>query len=119
MALPARVVAESARAGIERCDQHKVGGKVGGSHRAADRDRAIFERLAQHFEGGAVELGQFVEEEDAIMGEADLAGRGRRAAADEAGVADRVVRRAEGATNHQRPSRREHAHRAVDATRFD
>jgi len=32
--------------------------------------------LAQDFEGVAVELGQFVEEEDAMVGEADLTGLG-------------------------------------------
>ena len=51
------------------------------------------QRLAQHFQAAAMELGQLVEEQHAVVGQADLA-RGRRAAAaDHAGVADGVVRR--------------------------
>ena len=37
-------------------------------------DVAIFERLAQHFEGGTAKLGQFVEKKNSVVGETDLAG---------------------------------------------
>ena len=56
---------------------------------------AVFEGLAQHFEDVAPELGELVEEEDAVVGQGDLAGPRDCAAAGEAGVGDGVVRRAE------------------------
>ena len=57
--------------------------------------RAFLERLAQHFEHVAAELEHLVEKQHAVMGEADFAGPRLRAAADERGVGDGVVRRAE------------------------
>ncbi len=49
----------------------------------------------------------------------DFAGRGRAAAADQAGVADRVVRRAKRPRGQQRLAGFQQAHRGVDARRFD
>ncbi len=51
-------------------------GKGDAAGGAGDGDFAVFQRLAHDFEGGAFELGEFVEKEDAVMGEADFAGRG-------------------------------------------
>ena len=74
----------------------KLAGNVVLDQRRRDRDRAVFQRLAQHFERAAVELGQFVEKQHAVVRQADFAGRGDRAAADQPGVADRVMRRRNG-----------------------
>ena len=49
----------------------------------ATTTRAVFERLAQDFERAAVELRQLVEEQHAVVGEADLAGPRHAAAADQ------------------------------------
>jgi hypothetical protein len=57
----------------------------------------ILQRLAQPFQRPRAELGQFVQKEHPPVGQADLAGAGPRAAADQPGVADRMVGRAEGA----------------------
>ena len=57
---------------------------------------AFLERLPQHLEDVAAELEHLVEEQDAMVREAHLAGTRVRAAADERGVGDGVVRRAEG-----------------------
>ena len=73
----------------------KLAGNVVLDRARRDRHRAVFQRLAQHFQRAAIELGQLVEKQHAVVRQADLAGRGRRAAADQAGVADRVVRRAD------------------------
>ena len=81
---------------------------------AADGHLAVFERLAQDFERGAFELRQFVEEEHAVVREADLARLGIGAAADESGVADRVVRRAEGPPAEERRIRRKQSEHGVD-----
>ncbi len=56
---------------------------------------AFFQRLAQHFQHVPAELRHLVEEEHAVMGEADLARARLRAAADECDVRDGVVRGAE------------------------
>ena len=56
--------------------------------------RPFLERLAQHFEHVPAELEHLVEEQHAVMGEADLARPRLRSAADQRGVRDRVVRRA-------------------------
>src|SRR5271157_5981741 len=56
---------------------------------------------AGNLQGLAVELGHLVEEQDALMGQADLVGLGRGAATDQARVADRVVRRSEWTDRHQ------------------
>ncbi len=49
-----------------------------------------------------MELGQFVEEKNAVVRQADLAGCGGIAAADHAGIADGVVRIAEWPRRQQR-----------------
>ena len=61
-----------------------------------DRDLAILERLAQRIEHARVELGQFVEEQHAIVGERDLAGPGAHAAAGQRCHAGGMVRRRNG-----------------------
>ena len=46
--------------------------------RAADRDVPLLERLAQHLKRLAVELRHLVQKQDALVGQADLAGLRRR-----------------------------------------
>ena len=60
----------------------EVGREGRAIHRPADGDLAFLQRLAEHFERLAVELGHLVEEEHALVSQADLAGLGRAAAAD-------------------------------------
>jgi hypothetical protein len=85
----------AAAAGIHRRNQHearRVGDAMIG---AGDRDRAILERLAQRVEHARLELGQFVEEQHAMMGKRDLAGSCTDAAAGEGRHARRMMRAAE------------------------
>ena len=86
----------AAGAGVHRGHQLEAGGHAEGPPVAGDGHGALFERLAQHLEGRPAELRQLVEEEDAVVGEAHLAGAGPRAAADEGHLARRVVRAPEG-----------------------
>src|SRR5438874_10740546 len=91
-ALARRVVPESARTRIHRGGEHE-GGREGERHRgAADSHPLIFERLAQDFENAPVEFRQLVEEEHAVVRERNFAGARYGPAADESGVAYRVVR---------------------------
>ena len=78
-----------------------------------DRDPAVLDRLAQVLEDLALELGQLVEEEEPVVGQADLARLGHEAAADETGVRDRVMGRAEG-PGADRPLPGQQPGRAVD-----
>ena len=100
-ALLARVAVVAAGTGVHRAEQHESGGKGRRPLGAADGDDFVFHGLAQNFEGALAELGELVEEEDAAVGEADLAGSGPAPAADEAGVRDGVVGRAEGPRAYQ------------------
>ena len=59
--------------------------------RPRHHDLARFQRLAQGFEDGAGKLGQFVHEQHAVMGEADLSGLGPSAAAHDGGHGRGVV----------------------------
>ena len=68
---------------------------------AGDGDHAVLEGLAEDFEDVAGELGELVEEEEAVVGEGDFAGARDHASADEAGVGYGVVGGAEGAVGDE------------------
>src|SRR6185295_9666660 len=80
------------RAGVGSGDEEEGGGEVEGAVDAVDGDSSILERLAQPLDRGARELGELIEEQHAVVGERDLAGARRRAAADQRGRRDRVMR---------------------------
>ena len=58
-------------------------------------DAALLERLTQHLEHAAIEFRHLVEEQHAVVRQADLARPRRAAAADQRDVGDGVMRRAE------------------------
>ena len=88
--------------GVHGGDEHEAGGE-GEAHRGAtDGDLAVLEGLAQHLEDILLELGKLVEEEDAVVGEGDLARFGDGAAADQTGIGDGVVGGTKGAGGDQR-----------------
>jgi hypothetical protein len=78
----ARVGAIAAGTGIHGGDEDEVGGESRAAAGPADGHLAFLERLVQNLERLAIELGHFVEEEDALVGHADFARLGRAAAAD-------------------------------------
>jgi len=80
-----------AGAGIHGGDEHEAGriGQADGG--PGDGDAVVLERLAQGLDDVVAELGKFVEEEDAVVGQGDFAGPGVRAAADQPGVRDGVL----------------------------
>ena len=65
--------------------------KVGLACRPRDCDAPGFEGLAQGFERRPGELGQLVEKEHAVMGEADFTGIWKCAAAKQTDIADGVM----------------------------
>ena len=113
------VAVEAAGTGVHGGHEHEVGGEGEGAGGAADGDDFVFEGLAQAFEVFGTELGQLVEEEDAAVGEADLAGAGHGSAADQAGVADGVMGGAERAGADEGAGAVELAGDRVDAGDFE
>src|SRR5437868_3555534 len=76
-----QVAEVTARTRIHRGDEHEFRGKSNAARGAGDSNLAILERLPHDFEGGTLELREFIEKEDAVMGQADFTrGRDRGAA---------------------------------------
>ena len=73
----ARVAQEAARAGVHGGDQLELGRVADGAPGPGEDHVPLLERLAERLEHVAPELGQLVEEEDAPVGERDLAGARR------------------------------------------
>jgi hypothetical protein len=120
-AAAARGVPEvAAGAGVHGGHQAEGGRQPGSVADARQLEVPDFEGLAQGFEDLALPFGQLVQEQHAAMGQADLAGHQRRAAAHQPRVAGGVVGGAEGAFLGQPrgpgPEGRAHA-RDLDALR--
>jgi len=82
-------------------DEREAGGVGVGGRGVGEGDEAVLQGLAEGFEGIAAELGQLVQEEDAVVGEADLSRAAEAAAADEAGIGDGVMGGAEGTASEK------------------
>ncbi len=113
------VVVVAAGAGVHCRHEHKGCGIFGGHLGAADGDAALLHRLSQHFEHAAFEFGQLVEEEHAVVGQADFAGLRIGTAAHEGDVRYGVVRGAEGSHGNQRVFFAHLACHAVDLGCFE
>ena len=94
----------AAFAGVHGGDELEAAGISGTSCGSADRDAAVLEGLAQHFEALAGELGQFIEEEDAAVGQTALAGAELRPAARQRSRTGRVVGAAERPCRYEAPA---------------
>ena len=90
---------------IHCCDQHHAGGECYASHGAGNGYVLIFQRLTQDLQHIAVKFRQFIQEQHPAVRQADLAGGRVRAAPQQTGIRDRVVRRTEGAPPDQRAAR--------------
>src|SRR5581483_2940288 len=108
------VAAPAARAEVHRREELEPGRVDRPPLGAGDADDAVLDRLAERLERLAVELRELVEEEDAAVGEADLAGERGAAAADERGHRRAVVRGAERRVADQRVIGREQPRDRVD-----
>ena len=97
-----------------RADEHEIRGEGQAALGAADRDDFVFQGLPEYFQSMLPELRHFVQEEDAAVRQADLAGPRPLPAADEARVRDGVMRRAEGPVADQRDVAGQHAGDGVD-----
>ncbi len=89
----------TARAGVHRRHQLEACRKPYLVPRTGDHDLARLQRLAQHFKHAALELGQLIEKQHAMVGQGNLPGLRPAAAADQRrargrvmGVAERALR---------------------------
>jgi hypothetical protein len=85
-----------ARTGVHGRHQHEAGRKIHRGRGPGHRDLARFQGLAQHLQHAFFELGQLVQKQHPVVGQAHLAGPGHAAAADHPGIGDGVMGRAEG-----------------------
>ena len=90
------VAVVAALAGVHGGYQLEPAGVGGAASGAADRDLAVFQRLAEHFEALAGKLRQLVQKQDAAVSQTALAGAEIGPAASQRSGTGRVVRAAEG-----------------------
>ena len=108
-----------ARTRVHGPHQEEAGGKALGAPDPGHQHRPVLQRLAQSLQGVAPELGELVQEEHAVVGQADLTGAQRDPAAHQPRVAHRVVGCPEGTAREQRPPRRKAAGHRVDPRRLE
>lgn len=94
-AAPVGVSVVAAGAGVHGRHELEAGRKLGPPGRPRDGDVAALEGLAQGLEHALLELGQLVQEQHPVVGQADLAGARRAAAAHQGRRGRGVVRRAQ------------------------
>src|ERR1019366_3612844 len=119
MAFAGTVIVEAAGAGIHRGREHKARGKSQRHGGACDANGAIFERLAHDIENIARKFREFIEEENSVMSERNLAGAGNCSAADETRVGNRVMGSAEWAEADQSGVCIEHSSNTVNLGSFE
>src|SRR5499427_10682698 len=90
-----RLAGAAAAAGVHGGNQHETRGIGHAMVRSRDRDLPDLERLTQRIEHLRLELGQLVDEEDAVMRERDFARPRAQSAADQRRHAGGMMRRAE------------------------
>lgn len=93
-ALLNRVAEKAAGAGVHGGYQHEIGGKGEGALGPADGDGFILQRLAEHLQDPAAELGEFIQEKDSPVGKGNFPRLRPGSPADQSGMGDGVVRRA-------------------------
>ena len=96
-----RVTIVTARTWVHACYKHEGARIIDGVFGSADVDVAVFQRLAQNFQGGFVELWQFVTEEHAIMGKRYFSGLWRGSSTYQCYLRDGTVRRSERALGNE------------------
>ncbi len=115
----AGIAVETAGARVAGAHQQGPRREARAHHRPGHVDATLLQRLPQRVEGRRGEGADLVEEQHAVMGEADLPGPREAPPADQPGGGDRVVGRAEGAPHDERAPGVEQAGDRVDARDLD
>ena len=58
---------------VHRRDQHEICGEGRGGAGSRDVYHAVFQRLPENLKGASRELGEFIQEQNPVVGQADLA----------------------------------------------
>ena len=119
MAFPGWIAEVSAGTGIHRGGQHESRRKRNRDGSARNGHRAIFERLAHHFQHVALKFGKLVKKQDTIMAEGDFPRTRDRATTDRSGIADRVMWRAKRPGSDQAAAVFQDTGDTVNACRLD
>jgi hypothetical protein len=104
----------AAGTGVHRADQHEPRGKRRRPRGPRDSDDPFLQRLTEDFEDVSAEFGHLVEEQHAVVGEADLARPRQRPAADQGDIRHGVVRRAERPRRDETAARGEQSRNRMD-----
>ncbi|GBE28988.1 hypothetical protein BMS3Bbin03_02946 [bacterium BMS3Bbin03] len=94
-ALVAGIGQIAAGTGIHRRRQHKIGRVGNGQCRPGNGDLSVFQRLPHHFQHIFLEFRQFIQKQNAVVRQAHFTRMGNLSAADQPGIADGVMGRAE------------------------
>ncbi len=89
----------AARTGVHGGNEHEIGGVGDVLVGARNGDRTVFEGLAEGFENRAGVFGDFVKEENTVMGKGNFTRGDMSTTTDDGDGAGRVMRCAEGALN--------------------
>ena len=108
----------AAEGGVHRGDEHESGGEFDRAVDAGDGDLAAFEGLAEHLQNISAELGEFVEEENSVVGHRAFTGSRDGSATDEGLGGCAVVRGADRPLVEEGYAVGQHAHRGIDAGGF-
>ena len=115
---PFRVPVVAAGTGVHGSHQHKRTGIGNRSRRTGDGNFAILQRLPHDLQCPVVELCQFVQKQQSVMGKGNLPRTGHCPAAHQSGSGNGVVRRTERAACHQRVFAVQQAGNGIDLRGF-
>ena len=113
-----RISVPAAFAGVHGTDHHefrRIGHRGGGT---GNGDLAVFQRLAHHVQGIFPEFRHFIQEQNTFMGHGNFTGAGIAAAACQACIGHRMMRRTEGPRGNQRFFRSQKTHHRINLASF-
>ncbi len=119
MAISTRIASIPAGAGVQGGNEHEVGRERRGIQCSGDRNDSILEWLPKHFQRSTIELGQFIQKQNAIVSHADFARCWNAPTANKSRFTDRVMGTAKRTLGHQRLTRPKPTKRAIDSSRLD
>ncbi len=108
----------TAGAGVHGCDQHEASRVGEGGRCTGDGHPFLFQGLTQDFQDILLEFGQFVQEKNAVVGEADFPGFRDLSSSNEARIGNRVVGASKRSGHNEGAIGRDQSHHTMDFCRF-
>ena len=116
LAAAAGISVPAALAGIHGADHHKFRGIGGGARHPGNGHLSVLQGLTHQIQRILPKLRQLVQEQNSLMGKADLAGLRIAAAAHQTRIGNRMVGRPEGPPCDQGIFGRKHSHYGINLT---